>query len=632
MGLVSWFLPLTLSLAVLAGCASMSKGTSFADVEPKNPASVTGVGDKLSYKRDADKSASRELLAKSGTADRKTDKATDQDAGTSDADDAGKSQVKTGEHDAATLALINQELQDATPEERVALYRELKGQRPDIVRQILRVRRVGMNYRDEETLADGKKPAENRPESESSSEPETRLARLDQSADMTEAEGDNSPPPSTVRLRESFDSPTAPRSTAQQRAAALLASESPTDPQSPPISQVGYAQVAETEPATTGHSVGFKPDSGSITSGDAWQSMTGNATTSNSTTTNVTTTNATNTGTEPPGAARLDWETSSPTTLAAEPGFAKVGGTPAGTLAETQLADASAVPQATAPATPSVTSTLMAGLQRATSNLPGIAGTKTPPPATATVSVATSKLSWNEHLAQMIAESEQEVAGLKPGTNEMERQAYLEKHVYLRMLYLMSGQQERALQAIPGIGAADQEFWQQTFWGIANYFDTKNIPSGSDRAARTVTQFTTAVLRLQQRANLELRNVAFCHKIASFGNYDRFPKDEFSPGQPVLLYAELGNFHSEPTADGQFRTILKSTLEIYRPGSQGELVERLEFPATEDICRNHRRDYFHSYEFTISPKLSLGPHVLKLTVEDQLSRKVATYSMNFMVK
>ena len=46
------------------------------------------------------------------------------------------------------------------------------------------------------------------------------------------------------------------------------------------------------------------------------------------------------------------------------------------------------------------------------------------------------------------------------------------------MLYLMSGQQERALQAIPGLDPADQEFWQQTFWGLTNYFDSASIPCG----------------------------------------------------------------------------------------------------------------------------------------------------------
>jgi hypothetical protein len=237
-----------------------------------------------------------------------------------------------------------------------------------------------------------------------------------------------------------------------------------------------------------------------------------------------------------------------------------------------------------------------------------------------------------EQLARLISATESEALALQPGETEAEKQVYVEKQVHLRMLYLMSGQQERALQAIPGLDPADQEFWQQTFWGLTNYFDSASIPSSSDRAAQTVTQMTNAVLRLQERANLELRNVSFCHRISSFGNYEKYPREEFSPGQEVLLYAEVANIHSEPIPDGKFRTSLKSTLEIYRHGPQGEMIERIDLPETVDICRTHRRDYFHSYQFTIPTKLSLGPHVLKLSVEDQISRRVATYTLNFLVK
>lgn len=237
-----------------------------------------------------------------------------------------------------------------------------------------------------------------------------------------------------------------------------------------------------------------------------------------------------------------------------------------------------------------------------------------------------------ESIEILIAATEQELAKMPLGTTVEEQRNFVEKHVFLRMLYWMGKQQERALQPIPGIDSADQEFWQQVFWAMTNYFDAQTIPDEADRAAQTLVQLRTAVQRLQEKAKLEIHNVAFCHKISSFGNYERFNKDEFTPGQPVLLYGEMVNFKSEPTADGQYRTIMKSTLEIYRTGPQGQLVERYPFGATEDLCRQPRTDYYHTYEFTIPPRITLGPHVLKLVVEDQLSQKVATYSINFMVK
>jgi hypothetical protein len=200
------------------------------------------------------------------------------------------------------------------------------------------------------------------------------------------------------------------------------------------------------------------------------------------------------------------------------------------------------------------------------------------------------------------------------------------------MLYLMAGQHERALEAIPGIEPADQEFWQQTFWAVANYFDSEAIPDPADRATQTVAQLREATARLQEKANLKLKNVAFCHKINSFGSYERFERDEYTPGRPVLVYSEIENFTSELTADGMYRTLLKSKIQIFKAGTNGDLIAEIPFDTTEDLCRNVRKDYFHSYKFEIPRNISLGPHVMKLTVEDEISQKVATYTQNFTVR
>lgn len=235
-------------------------------------------------------------------------------------------------------------------------------------------------------------------------------------------------------------------------------------------------------------------------------------------------------------------------------------------------------------------------------------------------------------LDRLIVQTSAEAAAMVPGENDIERQAYLRKHVQLRLLHLIAGQMDRALQPVPNVEPADQEFWQQMLWGIANYFDMQGMPDSDERATQTIAQLRSAASRLQEKARLELHNVAFCHKITSFGNYQRFKRDEFTPGQPVLLYAEVASFKSEPTSDGQFRTLMKSSVEIFEGGIHGRLIESIPFAPSEDRCRNHRRDYFHSYEFAIPQGISSGPHVLRLTVEDQLGKKSAVTTLNFTVQ
>lgn len=235
-------------------------------------------------------------------------------------------------------------------------------------------------------------------------------------------------------------------------------------------------------------------------------------------------------------------------------------------------------------------------------------------------------------LGLMIRATEAEVARLTPGHSAEELQYYLERHVYLRLLYLMSGQTEFALRPIPGVPAADQEFWTQVLWGMHNYFDLKGVPNHSERAAQTISQFNTAMLRLKERAPLELKHVSFCHQIEGFGEYNTYSRDEFTPGQRVLVYAEVGNFHSELSAEGIYRTRLKSTLQFVSPEAPQQPVDVKVYPVTEDYCRNHRRDYFHSYVVEIPVRCVRGSYVLQLVVEDELSGKVATYPIPFVVR
>lgn len=243
-----------------------------------------------------------------------------------------------------------------------------------------------------------------------------------------------------------------------------------------------------------------------------------------------------------------------------------------------------------------------------------------------------SSIGTTADLERLIAVTNLEVAAMTPGNSELERQAFLRKHVQLRLMQLMVGQTDKALQPVPGLDAVDQEFWQQMLWGVANYFDTQGMPDSSERASQTVAQLQAAALRLQEKARLELHNVAFCHKISGFGNYQRFKRDEFTPGQPVLLYAEVTNFKSEPTPDGQHRTLMKSLVEVLESGPRGRVVESIPFPPPEDRCRNQRRDYFHSYEFAVPQTCNPGPHTLRLTVEDQLGKKTTVATLNFTVQ
>ncbi len=237
---------------------------------------------------------------------------------------------------------------------------------------------------------------------------------------------------------------------------------------------------------------------------------------------------------------------------------------------------------------------------------------------------------WQAEIERLIARAERDVVGLKPGATLEVQAEYRRRQVHLRLLYLMAQRQEQALTAIPGLEPAEQEYWQQLCWAASNSLDAEQFPSLRDRAAQSIAPLNTALRRLREQSDLAIKNIAFCEQISYFGNYQKFSRDEFTPGQEVLLYAEIENFNTEQTADGEHRTLLRSVIDIV--GANGEARWHKTFPATEDRCRNPRRDYFHNYQFAIPDRLPLGPHTLKLTVVDDLSGKQASYSLSFLVK
>lgn len=237
---------------------------------------------------------------------------------------------------------------------------------------------------------------------------------------------------------------------------------------------------------------------------------------------------------------------------------------------------------------------------------------------------------WQAELEQLIARVERDLTDLKPGSTPAAQAEYRRRHVQLRLLSLMAQRPEQALTAIAGLEPAEQEYWQQLLWAMSNSLDAEQFPLPRDRAAQSIAPLNTALRRLREQADLSIKNMAFCEQISYFGNYQKFARDEFTPGQEVLLYAEIENFGTSQTADGEHRTLLRSVIEILGP--DGEVRWPKRFPATEDRCRNPRRDYFHNYQFAIPDRLPLGPHTLKLTVVDDLSGKQASYSLNFLVK
>ncbi len=202
-------------------------------------------------------------------------------------------------------------------------------------------------------------------------------------------------------------------------------------------------------------------------------------------------------------------------------------------------------------------------------------------------------------------------------------------HARLRMLQLLAGRRDDAMQEMPLDDSALRDFWSNELFGLDILLDTQRFSRDSHRATEAKRHLCQAVAALGEASTLEISNLAFCSEVQSYGSIKRFEGSEFAPGQRLLLYAEIDNFRSENTAKG-YHTSLRSSFQIF--DSSGRRIEDHKSTKSEEHCQSPRRDYFIGCDFRLPTTIYPGRHTLKLTVEDLKSHKVAESSIDFTVK
>jgi hypothetical protein len=205
----------------------------------------------------------------------------------------------------------------------------------------------------------------------------------------------------------------------------------------------------------------------------------------------------------------------------------------------------------------------------------------------------------------------------------------ISQHATLRLVYLLMGKRDEALAPIPGIPAAQQDFWSKELYGLAALLDAERNPDASRRAAEANAHLRDATVRLGEAAMLQVRNAAFCTEVSSYGVYQAFETAEFQPGQEVLLYAEVENFKTAATDQG-YHTALKASYQIL--DERGARVEEKEFALTEEYCQNPRRDFFLRYFIWMPQKIYGGSYKLQFSIEDTLGHKIGQATVPFKIK
>lgn len=204
----------------------------------------------------------------------------------------------------------------------------------------------------------------------------------------------------------------------------------------------------------------------------------------------------------------------------------------------------------------------------------------------------------------------------------------VEEQFKLRLMWLLNGQDDKALAATPGMNAEIQDIMQAQL---------KSLIAARSTAARDPAAWANKQLEaveelrglVRARADLSVPRVALCKAIDGFGRYTPFESTDFAAGKPnkVLLYVEVDNFSSEKTASGQFRVLLSMRQSLLTKAGQEVWSDKQE--NIEDLARQKRRDFYLTAMYVIPKTLNPGEYVFKVEIEDVLAGKINSNSVAF---
>lgn len=215
----------------------------------------------------------------------------------------------------------------------------------------------------------------------------------------------------------------------------------------------------------------------------------------------------------------------------------------------------------------------------------------------------------------------------QPGESEGER---LRREIIKRQLQVLSGDLEAAAEPLAGLSDSEQEFLNDQLAALGTITQAGGHPAASRRFSAALPQFRSAVQHLSQAAEqLELRSLAFCTEILSYGQVTRFPSNRFEAGQRVILYCEVDNFVAVQTADG-YETELQGSYEIF--DAQGTKVASQVLPADQQVCDHYLRDYFIAYQMHLPAQLTPGEYRLELSMECVKGKKYGQASLPLVIK
>ncbi|MGE0757437.1 MAG: hypothetical protein AB7O38_10465 [Pirellulaceae bacterium] len=250
-------------------------------------------------------------------------------------------------------------------------------------------------------------------------------------------------------------------------------------------------------------------------------------------------------------------------------------------------------------------------------------------PAAAAVTASSSPVgsttgSWRDQLNATI-----EALTVQLGDQPETAPEYRQLAANLRLLQVLANRPDQAVAAIEGLPEDEREFWKHQAHALLLALDADGKNAAAQRYALALRELRSAEGHLANLSTLDVRNLALCESVDSYGMFTEFRTQSFRPGTDVLLYVEVDNFTVERVGD-RFETELQGVYEI--ADAQGNRVTNVRLPLDKPQCNNRRRDYFIRYLITLPSDLGAGKYTLHLTMVDVKGQKSSDASLDFRIR
>jgi hypothetical protein len=212
----------------------------------------------------------------------------------------------------------------------------------------------------------------------------------------------------------------------------------------------------------------------------------------------------------------------------------------------------------------------------------------------------------------LIAMLEDEIRQRKSAVSPDPRVARLEQE--LRLLYAGAERVDDAARAVDSLSEPEREAYKNLMFGLSIWLTAEEARRGPLRNARVMRSLRDAASELSAASKLDLRNLAFCERVQSYGWITEFVRNDFQPKQQVILYVEVDNFAALEKSPHTFETELAGHYQIF--DERGNIVAERKLPLDREVCRNYRRDYFLAYPIYMPDAIAPGRYRLELTIED----------------